>query len=798
MSLYGLAFLLRWMLKERLRARSLLPWIAAVIALSGLVITWSFAEPILLRPLPYDSERNLISVSFETPRSANRDLVSFQDFVSWAERSSPLATIAAAQSVNWECRVTGDQVRPFRVTRVTESFFDAIGVRPVGRAFSKFDFSAKSPSVALVSSELRFKDQSGSSAIGESIDCGDGPLLIVGVLPANFAYPIDSSPPAGLYVPFLQTDTEREKASLGRQYNMSVVGRLAPAVTIEAARKHFEAITAQLSLASPRFYLDRKVRVDRLRDFIFADTKKWVALVLGAATGAVFLVVMSIAAQAAVSVIRRSEALRLAEALGARLSDIRLAHAMEAVVASTTASSAALFVAWIGIQYVRAHLPWEVPGATQALLDWRVATGLVGAGAVTGLASSCLAQRFLEQNSRAALLFGGRSAEWRDPRTRRWLNLIVGVEIAFVVPVVACSSMFIRSYYAVSESDLGFDTNSVVMVEVSLAQVESPVGLNLASGSKSRLPDRLVAIPSVEAIAQVSGGLPLSGSSSGAILGTPMTPEAVSRVEIRSVSEGFFSVMRLRFLEGGPFGSDLSPMAEGIILDELAAATIAAHRRSVLGMEVTIGGARRRIVGVVKQSRFFGPELSPRPMAYLPLGGDDSSAKPAFVVRTRSKVAFQRQLQNALGAKWRLERVTGLRERIVTLLARRASIAAAITALGLLGAFAAASAILGAVSFSTASRAPALSVMSALGANQTRLVVGLTNHLAIIALMGSAVGLVLALGIRSLVAPVLVEPIAFEHFSALAAAGATWAAFTALATLLTIRAARSALRTLPK
>src|SRR5262249_37441460 len=132
---------------------------------------------------------------------------------------------------------------PERLTGVpvTENFFQLLGVRPqLGRLFTPEECMFNGPQAALLSHSLwerRFASDPG--IVGRAITLNDAPVTVVGVLPASFDFATVFAPGGhiDLYRPFpLCEQTNREGNTL------SLVGRLKPGVTIEAARAEVKTL----------------------------------------------------------------------------------------------------------------------------------------------------------------------------------------------------------------------------------------------------------------------------------------------------------------------------------------------------------------------------------------------------------------------------------------------------------------------------------------------------------------------------------------------------------------------------
>ncbi|MEZ4457860.1 MAG: FtsX-like permease family protein, partial [Gemmatimonadales bacterium] len=97
---------------------------------------------------------------------------------------------------------------------------------------------------------------------------------------------------------------------------------------------------------------------------------------------------------------------------------------------------------------------------------------------------------------------------------------------------------------------------------------------------------------------------------------------------------GFFATMRIGFVAGRPFaeGDDASAERVAIVNEALAAALWPG--RDPLGQTLRTSGFDARVVGLVREARYFSLERSSGPELYLPIRQTSDAAVVDLVVRT--------------------------------------------------------------------------------------------------------------------------------------------------------------------
>src|SRR6185312_141049 len=120
------------------------------------------------------------------------------------------------------------------VVRAAASVFRALATAPVlGRTFTDAE-DAPGHAVAVLSYAL-WQSRFGADRdiIGRKILLDRLPYTVIGVMPKRFEFPLSGMPffePGQLWVPIAYTAVEMDPAHRGDNFNMGVLGRLAPGV----------------------------------------------------------------------------------------------------------------------------------------------------------------------------------------------------------------------------------------------------------------------------------------------------------------------------------------------------------------------------------------------------------------------------------------------------------------------------------------------------------------------------------------------------------------------------------------
>src|SRR5689334_6694657 len=216
------------------------PGFTAVAALSlalGIganTVIFSLINTTLLRPLPYpDADRMVMIWSAPLDSKDQLNGVMAPNYSAFREKAQSFVAMGGIRGNS--CNVGADDhgQPPERVDceNYTPSMFQALGVKPVlGRVLAEDENEVDNPApVLLISSRFWQRHFNGSTnVIGSTLRVDGVVKTVVGVMPPNFYVWEDQ---ADFWTPLNWTHTEVRST----QYNMGVVARLKPGVSVKQA-----------------------------------------------------------------------------------------------------------------------------------------------------------------------------------------------------------------------------------------------------------------------------------------------------------------------------------------------------------------------------------------------------------------------------------------------------------------------------------------------------------------------------------------------------------------------------------
>jgi putative ABC transport system permease protein len=747
---YALRTLVRW------------PGFTAVVVLTlalgtgGSAAIFSVVNAVLLRPLPFAEPDRLVFL-FGTPTNGDSAKVgrgtSYPDYADFRDRARSFSQLAAASLR--QTTVTGSRFEPAIVPGavVTANLFATLGVAPaMGRGFLPEEDRPGGPRVVIVSDDFWHQRLAGDpNVIGSSVSVNGTPATIVGVMPSRLGFPGD----AAIWVPAAAPYDERTRG----QHAFTVVGRLAPGVTLDAAGREVSGLARQLETEHPADNAKRGARLEPMRDAIVGDVRPALLVLFGAVGLVLLIVCVNVANLFLARATARAREVAVRTALGAGRGRLAQQFLTESVVVTAIGGGLGLLVAHWGSRALVAAAPRTIPRAGEIGIDGSVLLFLLALSVLTAVAFGVLpALQMSRAAPSAALREGGRGMHGALAR-RGLRQMLVVAEVALAVVLVAGAALLVKSFWKMQRVDPGFVPDHMLAVQVQLPPSRYA---GYADGDRVRafyaeLRARLAARLEVQSVA-VGMQHPLApGWTSSFIIDGREHPPAGQEPEasVRPVMPGYFKAVGARLLRGREILESDGQGAPGVVVINEAFARLHFPNEDPIGHRILRQSwwdgmpASYEIVGVVADERFNGPRAAADPATYF------SFAQFTFndmwvLVRTRGDdakafVPTLRQIVWAMDRELPLENVRTMDELLRDSMADSRFNAALLSLFAAVALLLAAIGIYGVLSYTVSQRASEIGIRMALGAQRAsvlRFVVGSGVRLAFV---GVAIGVAFAL-----------------------------------------------------
>jgi putative ABC transport system permease protein len=716
--------------------------LSLAIGIGANTTVFSALDVFLIRPLPFPDADRLVHVSSTNQERGWTAISSaLLDYRDWKERSRTLE-LAAYRATN--VNLTGE-TSPERLDgqAVAPDFFRIMGTSMIaGRSFGEGDDAPGAAPVALVSEALWHRLYGGATdAVGRTVQLNGRAHTLIGVVPASMTFPNNRT---DVWLPLKVVPDEARTLRYLR-----VVGRLRPGVTLDAATRELDAIAAGLADLHPATNAGMGVRAVPLRDELFNDGFRTAAAI---STMAVLFVLLIACANVANLLLARAAArereIALRTVLGAgRARVVRQLLTESVVLALIGGALGTLFAVW-GIRGLLTIIPAGLPLADRIGLDGRTLafTTLmcVAAGLLFGLAPTL---HSLRPDLGSVLRDAGGRGTTLGRRGGRFRSAMVVGEMSLALVLLVCAGLLFKGYNRLRAADLGFDTEGIVTLRLTLPEAAYP-----DSVSRLRFYERLHGTLAGHAAIRYSGtsGLPLMGGSAGyySIVGEPPVPDDRRPTsQNRIVLPDYFETMGIALVRGrGITDEDRSAAIPVLVVNQRF------ERRhwpagSAIGQRVQLSSSQHEIVGVVADTHEWGASQEPPAMMYL-----SALQVPApsmtLVARGPSDELARGWIRTVVGSidpTLPLYGVSTMRQNV-----RNAQQPTAILS-GMLAIFAGIAVLMavlgvyGVMSYTVAQRTQEVGIRMALGAESKQVIALLVRQGATLAAFGILGGLVLAL-----------------------------------------------------
>jgi putative ABC transport system permease protein len=364
-------------------------------------------------------------------------------------------------------------------TAVSDDFFPMLGVKPLlGRFILPEDVQPGRDLVAVLSYGLWRDDFGGDSHIvGRSITVDQKPYTVIGVMPKEFNLGVNwGGGNPGVWTP--SAFPLSDPVSRGRF--SSFVARLKPGVTVGQVESQLDAIYARLEAEHPRQYPKTRERYGRYGWLVTAGihgrTNSFVHLALSLLFAAVgFVLLMACVNVTSLLVARswtRQQELAIRKALGATRSRIVRQLFSESLLLAVAGGAMGLFFSVWGIRLIRVIAPPYTPRLNYIRLDahvlWFTLVASLLAAILIGPAPALHATaRRVGATLKGGL--GGSFAETNMRQSHGFRCLLVVLEVALAVIVVAGGALMARSFYLLMHVDTGVRADHVIAMSVWLS-----------------------------------------------------------------------------------------------------------------------------------------------------------------------------------------------------------------------------------------------------------------------------------------------------------------------------------------
>ena len=738
---------------------------------------FSYVDAVLLRPLPVPESGRIVEVAATTP-DVRLGRVSYADYVDLRDRAKTLQALASYEFFTAGIAAHSNQVPRYTLdAAVSGNFFSGLRIRPVlGRGIRPDEDAVEGrDAVAVISYEMWDRDFARDrSVVGRQIRVNGAPFTVVGVAPRNFTGPEAFVTPE-VYIPMhsyrlAMPATGADHLTARNWRGSTLLGRLNPGVTVAQAQAELRTIARGLAAQYPETNRDRTFTVlDYVRARFENDSVDGLlSLTLLAITGLVLLIACANVANLLLgrgTARAREIAIRLA--VGASRGALVRQLLTESLLLAGLGGLAGIGLGYLGVSFLSSiPIPSDFPITLGLQMDTRLLTFSVllslAAAVVFGLAPALRATR----HDLASTIKTSDSGPARFSILRGLIsgrNVLVTAQLALSVVLLVISADCIRAFQAAWRADPGFRLDHTLFFSLD-------TGIQRYDEARTRdfykkLTDGLRDSAGVTEVC-MSSSIPLSTNqrtrryfaegeqpgASGKASGFSFK-EAPTAFSYR-VDGRYFRLMETKILRGrGLDSSDTAKSPRVAVINELLARKLFANA-DPLGRRIRLDradGPEFQVVGVAREG-IYSYWAEPAQEAVWTPFSQDYSSQMYVMVRTvpdpASLAALVRQQVRALDPDMPIFRISTMaaffHDR--AMLGPRL-IAQIVTAMGAMGLVMAVIGLYGLVAYAVSRRTREIGIRLAIGATPTRVMRMILKQGAVLAGVGVAIGLALAIPI---------------------------------------------------
>ncbi|MGA7962344.1 MAG: ABC transporter permease [Candidatus Acidiferrales bacterium] len=748
---------------------------------------FSVVNGVLLRPLPYRQPDRLVVLSEKTA-SFDSSSISYPNFLDWQRSNTVFSSLAAYRSDDFSILGNGEAER-VRVGMISASFFETLGVNPLlGRLFNADEDRLGAAPVALVTAGLwERKFGSAPDIIGKRVTMNGTGYTVVGVVPASFRLESTNLGIKDVFVPIGQF---KDPLFYDRDVHdgMRALGRLKPGVTLAAAQANMDQIADNLAQTYPDADKGAGIGIVPLKKDIVGDVEPFLLVLLGAVGFVLLIACVNVANLQLARSTTRGREFAIRSALGA--SQLRVIRQLltESILLGLGGGALGLWLAAWGTKAALRTLPETLPRAQDVGLDGRVLVftllASVVAGVIFGLAPALKTSR---PNLQETLKESGRGSSGAKHRAQ---DVFVVIEMAMALILLIGAGLMIRSLVDLWSVNPGFNSRGVLTFAVTMSP---SLGANAATSRTAirQLDDTLRNIPGVEALSSTGGALPMNGDDEFPFWldgqPKPANESQMYQSLVYLTDPGYLQAMEIPLHRGRFFTSADNEHSPAVVVIDESFAREYFPNEDPIGKRIHVGimDTAPEIVGVVGHVKHWGLDVdgdAKHPIiaqAYIPFmqipdkfwSGPPQTevvlrtqGSPAAMVPAVREAIEKLNGENVIFETKSLEKIVAdslaARQFSMILLSVFAALALLLSSIG----------IYGVISYVVGQRTHEIGIRIALGAQRSDVLRLMLGEGMKMALVGVAIGAVVALGLTHLMVKMLfgvsaTDPLTFAAVS---------------------------------
>jgi putative ABC transport system permease protein len=623
---------------------------------------FSVVENVLLEPFPYRAADRILSVQVHDMKRSEpggRGGYRTPEFLELRQQTRVMEEVVGIDSTD-VLYTTREGTERLQGVAVTSNTFQFLGMTPIlGRAILPEDGKAAAAPVFVMSYKmwLKYCNQD-PQILGKTFLFNNEARTLVGIMPPRFTY-------FGGDIWFPHDPNLAEQGADRKFYFLQ--GRMKRGVSLSAVEKDFELITRRLAKIHPDQYPEKfNIHAETLTDMVVGRFRSTLMTLFAAVGLLLFIGCMNVANMLLARATSREKEIALRSALGASRWRISRQMLIEAALLASGGLVLGCILAYTGVKALVQAIPENtIPSEAVISLNGRVLLFSLGVAAVTTLLAGLAPALHSSRKDLVEPLKDsgkGVSSGFRRGGLRK---LLVVVEIALSLILLAGSGLLMRTMVALQTVDLGLNPDNVLVIRLPLPKDRYKTAAQVQQFYDQIL-KRIITIPGVVVATETSSLPPYGGIGSDADV-PGITHSEKWRALYQLCSEGYFPTIGRKLSSGRVFTEQEVAQQRHVAVVNQTLAKKFFGKQDPIGRQIVLKDLRAApdpvkdpvftILGVVSDAKNQGIQEAPLPELMVPYS-ITASYERGILVRTHGDpLAAQKSIRDAI---WSVDRGVAL------------------------------------------------------------------------------------------------------------------------------------------
>jgi predicted permease len=600
-----------WRSWKSAKAVALLAVVAFAVGIGAATAIFTVINAVMLKPLPYpEGDRFVALYGARVNEPGRYSSSTVPDLIEYQARTTSFDVFGWFRLGNFNMTAPGEP-QYLEGTSITPSLARNLGPPRLGQWFTD-------ERGVVISNSLWTRLGSDPNIVGKPITIDERQLVVTGVMPPDFRFPIFGTTTARLQSEvwvYLDPSGDGQSPQDGFYFANA---RRKPGVSLAQAQADAARVAADIARLDPASRAMYTAAVVDLRQHTLSDLRSTLLLLFAAAGVLLLIACANVATLLLARSVARSRETAVCVALGAGRRHLALRYLAEATAVSVVGAVLGVTLSLALVHVIVVAGSEYLPNADEIAVDWRVlAFGMGVAFVASALVSLAPLWQAIRTPPNAVLTEGVRASAGGS--VRKLSQALVVAEIALAFTLLAVSVILVAHLRNLGRVPTGLETDGLLTFE--LAAPARVVSSKSLMPFQKRLIDALEAIPSVTSAA-LANQLPLAGCCLGGTVHVPGMPaeNESRRVTFMFVTPGFLPAMGVP-LRAGRFLAETDTREDvmTVVINQAAANRYWPNRNPIgaTGRLNRPDGDPFEVVGVVGDVRADGLNKAPEAEVYL-------------------------------------------------------------------------------------------------------------------------------------------------------------------------------------